>query len=204
MHESNNFEYFNEYLRLSEDFDITKHEISVLSRPDFYLDRWLIRKEVFDNHTEEEVANMQSKMMDLYNLDEYYYDDLQPTSLAKGIAFTLKQPILKKVTVVSRVTSRNTESKERFIKRLFSGSMNKVDIYYVEKGEKKSDVISNLGMNINAIYEDEVSNINDIIKNCNNFTNGQILIPSYGYNQEIPDETRLLADSKGIEIKHFL
>ena len=204
MHEPANFDYFNKFLRLSKDFDPRLHDVTVFSRPDFYLDKWLVRKDIFDKFSDSEVTEMRERMMSLYNDDDTFYDNLFPTDLGKAIAFTLKQPILKKVTVVSRVTSNNTASKERFIKKLFTGSMNKVDIYFVEKNEKKSDVINNLnGSKINAYYEDEISNVDDVIRNCKDFKDSQLFIPSYGYNTVIPEETKMLAQSKGIEFKYY-
>ncbi|MEI2419141.1 hypothetical protein V6O07_02620, partial [Arthrospira platensis SPKY2] len=59
------------------------------------------------------------------------------------------------------------------------------------------------GSKINAYYEDEISNVDDVIRNCKDFKDSQLFIPSYGYNTVIPEETKMLAQSKGIEFKYY-
>ena len=202
MHEKENFDYFNNFFRLSKDFDIEKSAPVILSRPEFYIDKWLMRKDILENHTIEEIAQAKKRMMDLYNVPDYY-DNLKPTSLGKSLSFAVKNPILERLVIVTRTTPESLATKERFLKELFRGSMNKVDIYYVETNEKKSDVIRNLGNKISSIYEDEISNIEDIVTNCNNLEYCQLFIPSYGYNVNVPTEIFDLAKKNKNKIIYY-
>jgi hypothetical protein len=72
---------------------------------------------------------------------------------------------------------------------LFNNS-NKLDIYYLDPNENKSDVIKTLGNDIDCIADDELSNIIDICKKCDNVRDVNFYVPTYGYNiptQELKD-----------------
>lgn len=202
MHSPENFEYFNRFFRLNEGFDLKKHASIVLNRPQFYLNKWLLRKDILEKNTIEEINECVDRMMSLYDSSDFY-DSLVPTALGKSLALAIKQPRLERLSIVTRVTSENVDSKEKFLKTLFQGSMSKVDIYYIEADEKKSDVISILGDDIAAVYEDEVNNIDDIINNCNNIGQSTIFVPSYGYNVNIPQSTYETAKRKEIIIQPY-
>lgn len=201
--ESGNFDYYNKYLRLTEDFDIDKHEERILSRPSFNVINWLIRENIKEKYSNEEIDEFLDKAMQEVIFHPELYDHLQPTPIAKSLAHVANSTMLDKISIVTRTSDNNLESKERFLKKLFRGNMNKVDIYYVEPDENKSDVICNLGDNIAAIYDDEISNVEDIVFNCDNVKDLQFLIPSFGYNTEITQELFDECKRKNIEIKNF-
>ena len=200
MHQPENFEYFNKYLDLLKDFDLQKNYIHVLNRDTFYLNEWLLRKD--KKFSIEELDEVKERMMDVYNSGDFY-TTLKPTPMAKSLSFTAKSPLLNKISVVTRSTEKSINDKDKFIKHIFQGSMDKVDIYHAEPNEKKSDIINNLGNDIAAIYDDEISNVNDIINNCHNVKDLIFGIPSYGYNSDIPDNTYEVAKNKGVIIKYY-
>ena len=80
--------------------------------------------------------------------------------------------------------------------------MDKVTIYELEAGEKKSDVIKELN-DVSHIYEDEIDNIVDIVDNCPNLNNMIISVPKYGYNMTIPEETIKKAAERDIDIIRY-
>ena len=80
--------------------------------------------------------------------------------------------------------------------------MDKVTIYELEAGDKKSDVIKELN-DVSHIYEDEIDNIVDIVDNCPNLNNMIISVPKYGYNMTIPEETIKKAAERDIDIIRY-
>ncbi|QQO92502.1 hypothetical protein CPT_Machias_115 [Staphylococcus phage Machias] len=200
MHED--YEYYNQFFRLSEDFDYNKHYDVILSRPEYYIDQWLVRKDVYNNFSEKEVNEARERLQNEIIFKKDLYDELQPTNLGRSLSYTINTPLMNKLTIVTKTSDNNLKSKEKFLKTLFRGSMDKVDIFYLEPDEKKSDVINSLGY-VTRIYEDEVSNISDIIKNCQNVTQTGIDIPSLGYNQDIDEGTILKAKEKKIDLNYF-
>jgi len=200
---SGNFDYYNKYFRLAEDFDIDLHEERILSRPVFRVDEWLVRPDIYDNFEESEVQEMLEKLNNEVIFHPNLYDMLKPTQIANSIAQMTRTSMVDKVSVVTRTSDNNLESKERFLKKLFKGSMKKVDIYYVEPDEKKSDVVSMLGEDIAIIYEDEIKNIEDIVYTCDNVKDLQIMIPSFGYNVNIERELYDECERKGIKLQPY-
>lgn len=200
MHED--YDYYNKYFRLSKDFDLNKHESTVLSRPSFQLDQWLVRPDVYDNYSEDEVNEARLRLMNELIHSPTLYDDLEPTNLGRGLSLTAATPLLKKLSIVTRTSDRNLESKEKFLKTLFQGNMDKVDIYYIEGNDKKSDVLSTLGY-ITKYYEDEIKNIEDVVTNCDNFSDTSIDIPSFGYNQDISNELINKCRNKNINMNYY-
>ena len=200
---SGNFDYYNKYFRLAEDFDIDLHEERILSRPVFRVDDWLVRPDIYDNFEESEIQEMLEKLNNEVIFHPNLYDMLKPTQIANSIAQMTRTSMVDKVSVVTRTSDNNLESKERFLKKLFKGSMKKVDIYYVEPDEKKSDVVSMLGEDIAIIYEDEIKNIEDIVYTCDNVKDLQIMIPSFGYNVNIERELYDECERKGIKLQPY-
>lgn len=200
---SGNFDYYKKYFRLAEDFDIDLHEERILSRPVFRVDDWLVRPDIYDNFEESEIQEMLEKLNNEVIFHPNLYDMLKPTQIANSIAQMTRTNMVDKVSVVTRTSDNNLESKERFLKKLFKGSMKKVDIYYVEPDEKKSDVVSMLGEDIAIIYEDEIKNIEDIVYTCDNVKDLQIMIPSFGYNVNIERELYDECERKGIKLQPY-
>src|SRR5699024_6559575 len=157
----------------------------------------------YDNFEESEVQEMLEKLNNEVIFHPNLYDMLKPTQIANSIAQMTRTSMVDKVSVVTRTSDNNLESKERFLKKLFKGSMKKVDIYYVEPDEKKSDVVSMLGEDIAIIYEDEIKNIEDIVYTCDNVKDLQIMIPSFGYNVNIERELYDECERKGIKLQPY-
>lgn len=200
MHDD--FDYYNQFFRLSKDFDLNTHTDVILNRPEYYIDQWLVRKDVYEKFTEDEVNEARMRLQNEIIFKEDLYDDLLPTNLGRSLSYTVSTPLMKKLTIVTKTSDNNLESKERFLKNLFRGSMDKVDIYYLESDENKSDVIKTLGY-VTRVYEDELSNVEDIVMNCDNVRQNSIDIPSLGYNQNISEEVVDEAKKKKIDLTYF-
>ncbi|QXN67878.1 hypothetical protein FPHOBKDP_00124 [Listeria phage LPJP1] len=194
-------DYFGKYMNLIDNFDIDLHYNMVLSRNKFYLNQWLIKDESYTNYSEDEMDEVLRRMMMLYETEDYY-DNLKPNPIVESLALSIRQPILDRISIVTRTNAKNLKSKERFLKNCFQGVMNKVDIYFVENDENKSDIIKDLGDGIAAIYEDEVKNIVDILDNCNNLDKSLIYVPSYGYNNANLD-LYTKAEEKGTQLRYY-
>ncbi|QDJ97822.1 hypothetical protein PALS2_197 [Staphylococcus phage PALS_2] len=200
MHED--FDYYNQFFRLSPEYNYSTHYNTVLNRPEYYIDQWLVRKDVYERFSEDEVNEARNRLQNEIIFKKDLYDTLEPTNLAKSLSYTINTPLMNRLSIVTKTSDNNLKSKEKFLKTLFRGSMEKVDIYYLESDEKKSDVINTLGY-VTRIYEDEVSNIKDIIMNCDNVMQTGIDIPSLGYNQKLDEATIMKAKEKEIDLNYF-
>ena len=201
MHED--FDYYNKFFRLSKEFDLEKQTPIILNRPEYYINKWLLRKDVLDNYTIKEYEEAEARFTDNFNRDDYY-EDLIPTNLGLTLSKLLRTNVIEKLIVVSKVVDINrTGSKERFLKKLFRNSTNKLSVYFIESGNKKSEIVNLVNNDkLAQVYEDEVSNIEDIINNTNK-TNFELMIPSLGYNNTISDQSLITAKEKGILIKYY-
>ena len=191
MHTPEYRDVFDKYLRLSPEFDLEQMTPLINSRPTYYLNEWLMKKEIvnddmFEGYQKECIPTL----MEVYARSDFY-ENLLPTRLGITIARMLKNGMIRKAVVVSKLTEysdKGKASKERFLKKLFAGSMDKVDIYYLRETDKKSDVINSLTTevlnDVSFFADDHVPNIVDVLENTS-LTNYQLLIPSYGYNTDI-------------------
>lgn len=195
-----NKEYFKDYFILNRDnFDRTniKDYLYVMLRNKFYLNEWLKRKDIIlTKEKEKEVFN---KFYSLYD-NPNFYPHCYPTKMCEGIYKLGLQNFIENIYVVTRTTENTKESKENFIKR-YLPLHNKVKIIFVKENEKKSSYIKNID-NIGLLVEDELSNIEDILDNCDNLTNSLFYIPKLGYN--IPTKDILFkAENKKVQLNYY-
>jgi len=195
-----NKDHFEKFFDFSfiENFNLETDFIKVLYRNEFYLNKWLLRDDIdIDNKEFEEITN---DMISLYDTKDFY-DDLFKCKI--GIAFSnlSMQKFITKVTILTRSTQNNQNSKNRFLYRNFINSFNKVEIIHIKNEEKKSDIVKDL-KNVSIILDDELGNIEDYIKNCNNLENTEILIPKYGYNI-VDDKLLDLSLEKNINLNYI-
>lgn len=183
-------DYFSKYFNLVEDFNLDKHFPLVLERDEFFLNKWLMKKDMV--LIESEKQEILGRMMELYDNDDFYKNVI-PTKFAKGMDEASHQSFIRKVFVVTRSTKNNRNSKDKFIKDVFYNNPGKIEIIHCEPGSKKSDIICTLGDNIKIFADDELGNIEDIVDNCHNLIDTDIYIPKYGYNlpsQELVDKAK--------------
>lgn len=173
-----NKEYFKKFLNLPENFSPNQAN-NILYRNEFYLDRFLLKKLPFD---EKELEECFKKLNDIYIEDPNFYDDLLPSAIARSLSITLGQSMVKKLYIVTRSVESNFDSKQALIQRMFASNMNKVEVVFIDKNEKKSDFIKTLSR-VDLLIDDELKNIYDILENCENVRNADIYIPSMGYNK---------------------
>jgi predicted AlkP superfamily phosphohydrolase/phosphomutase len=178
-----NREKFEKYFNLFNSFDHKNEEDyeKVLSRSEFYLNKWLMKEGLI--LTKEEEKKLFKEFFDLYDNDDFYME-CEPTKMCEGIYKLSLQSFVDKIFVVTRTTEGNKKSKERFINAYLNSP--KVEIIYVGSNEKKSDYIKKLS-NVKMVVEDELKNIHDIIDNCKNLEYCDIYVPYTGYNQPDAD-----------------
>ena len=205
-------DFFSKYLRLVDDFNLEQMTPLITSRPTYYLNEWLMRKEIaedddlHDSYKEECIP----RMLDLFARDDFY-EGLMPTTLAATVIRMLRAGTISKAIVVTKVTDYSKEgiaSKERFLKGIFSGLMDRVDIYYLPatSESKKSEVINSLPQDVQddiAFFaDDHIENIVDVLENTD-LTDYQLLVPSYGYNSDIEAINQTLLRQKKAELLFY-
>lgn len=202
MHLPENYPIFEEHLQVSKKFDLEKHYDVIMGRTKFQVYEWLKRECIDSEVSQSEILEIKEKCLRLYD-DPTFYDDLKPTALGDSLATLANNRNVEKISIVTRnLYESSGKSKTRFIQRLFKSSMDKVTIYELEAGDKKSDVIKELN-DVSHIYEDEIDNIIDIVDNCPNLSNMIISVPKYGYNMTIPEETIKKAAERDIDIIRY-
>lgn len=191
-------DFFSKYFYLPKVYDPERDYNNIMLRDNFYIDQFLLKKDVYNSISDEEKNLLKQKFFEIY-LQPDFYDDLEPTKFAKGLAFTATQRTVKEIVVVSRTYDENKKSKEKAVTSLFSNVLNKVSLYFLKSDEKKSDYINSLNCNVDVIIDDELSNIEDIIVNCKRLDKIDIIIPHYGHNNPTED-LELLVKDKNINI----
>jgi phosphoglycolate phosphatase-like HAD superfamily hydrolase len=193
-----NREYFDKYFDLLPEFDYKTEEgyKYVLTRPEFHINKWLLKEDL--NLSESESKELFKRFYDLYDNDDFY-TECTPTRMAEGIYKLSLQRYVDKIYIVTRTSEGTKEGKERFLKNFFKSS--KFEFIFVGQGEKKSDYIKNLGK-IHMIAEDELSNIHDILDNCQNIDETDIYIPYTGYNDPTADLFDK-ADEKKAKLQYY-
>ncbi len=182
-------DYFDQVFNLDEKYVYEDQYLKVLYRPDYFINNWLLKPELRSSITRKQKINIIKHMNEIYDTEDFY-DDLEPTSLGMTLANILNynaKDLVDKLVIISKVVGdKSADSKVRFLKELFTGNNNKVDIYLVDNNEKKSDALKVLKEkelnSIASVYEDEPSNIADLVMN-GNLNNTQIYMPSFNYNR---------------------
>ena len=209
MHED--YDFYSTFLRLPETLDLPKMTPLINTRPTYYLNEWLMKKEIvetdlYDRYMEE----LLPKMMEMFARKDFY-DPLRPTRLGITLMRLLRNRTIAKVIIISKVTKYDKDgidSKNRFLKNLFSGLMDRVDIYYLPSngGGDKSDVIKSLPKStlddVAFFADDHIPNIVDVLEKTD-LVNYQLLVPAYGYNNDISSISALSLRSKQAELKFY-
>ena len=210
MHAPEVRDFYGKFLRLSDDFNLAQMTPLINSRPIYYLNEWLMRKEVSDELYEDYQEQLIPHMLDLFSRDDFY-TGLQPTRLGATVARMLRAGTINRAIIISKVTkydSAGIASKERFLKSLFSGLMERVDIYYLPAtgDSKKSDVVNSLSepvrQDVAFFADDHIENIKDMVENTD-LTDYQLLVPSYGYNSNISSLDQPLLREKRAELLFY-
>lgn len=175
-----NKDYFGKFMKLDKNYDPYDSIMKVLYRPKYYLNAWL-QKPGVDPETEA-YQDMVEKMIDLYD-DDSFYDDLNPTLIGEALQSALVSGKLRKLYIVSKVTPNSQDSKTRFLKRTFTGNMDKVSIWYLDNADNKSDAVQNFNDldKVTAYFEDLNSNVADVLQNTA-LNTVKIYSPNFTYN----------------------
>lgn len=205
------YDFYSTFLRLPENLDLARMTPLIKSRPTYYLNEWLINKDVvetdlYERYTEE----LLPKMMEMFARKDFY-DPLRPTRLGITLMRLLRNRTIAKIIIISKVTKYDEDgidSKNRFLKNLFSGLMDRVDIYYLPStgGGEKSDVVNSLPKStlddVSFFADDHIPNIVDILEKTD-LNNYQLLVPAYGYNSDISSINNISLRSKQAELKFY-
>jgi hypothetical protein len=176
-----NQDYFGKYFKLINNFNLKDNYNQVLSRPEYNIEKWFMKKDyVFES--EEEKLELNQKFLSLYDHDGFY-DMCIPTKISHAFKYLLLTEYVQSIYIITKVTSNTIESKKRFIEK-YIGKIDNKKLFFVplKLEEKKSDVIKRLNIQCDAFFEDEMNNIIDIL--FNTFNNQMdMYIPSLGYNK---------------------
>lgn len=169
-----NKDYFGKYFVLDENFSIKKDIGKVLLRDKFYLNDYYstgvsIPKNVYDT------------FISLIDFEEFYPKYCKPSIMAKCLADIAKTSYVTELHIVSRSFPHNGEGKKEFLRKIFKDSKDKLFFHILNMEQKKSDIINEIG-NVDVFFDDELSNIRDVIENCGD-QNIDIYIPKLGYNK---------------------
>jgi len=194
----NNKKYFSRYYNLPEKYNYKTEEgyKYALSRPIFYMDDWLLKKDI--KLSEKESKELFQRFYSLYDNNDFYAE-CEPTKMCEGIFKLTLQKYINKVYILTRTTDGSREGKEKFLKTFLNSP--KVEIIFVGKDEKKSDYINKID-NVRMIVEDELTNINDILDNCPNLKECDFFVPYTGYNDPNA-ELFNKADKKKIKLLYY-
>lgn len=209
LHED--YDFFNQFFRLIDNFDLQKVTPLINSRPVYHLNEWLLRKEVQDPELWEAYQNeCMPKFLENFARPDFY-EPLGLTYLGHSLIRLLQSGTITRVIIISKVTVYNKEGiqgKERFLKTMFAGFMDRVDIYYLpsDSNYQKSDVINALPPHVLAdvafFADDHISNIQDVLENTK-LTDYQLVVPSYGYNTDISTLTQPKLKTKNASLYFY-
>jgi hypothetical protein len=150
----------------------------ILGRKMDYIQQWL--KEDFN--ISQEKIDVIDKM---YFENPTFYDDLEPTYFAKSLMFLMDVKKLHHITFITQNRKADdvmNPSKQKFLNKHFG----KYDVRIVEVFEKrKSEVINELGP-FDVFVDDSIKNVADVVAFVKPGMLREIIIPSLGFNQEIP------------------
>lgn len=197
------YDYFSKYLNIPRNFHFDKDYYKVMLRPYFLLEK-SYGNDYLNSLPKDEFDKFVTKQLDVINCDSFYTKLCEPTKLFKSIKTLMESTYFNKVYFVTRCLSDNKKGKVEFLERfLGKDNIRKSELHLLDLHEKKSDYINSL-TNVDVIYDDELTNVIDIMKNCPmNMERGtDIMIPLHGYN--IPyDEIFDLSDESGYKITYY-
>lgn len=152
---------------------------------------------IFDESYHVISTRYRQDMMELYFLDETFYDDLNPSFYMKSLLTMAKHQVLQDVYVVSSCIDLShpvTKSKFKFLEKNFHEIRQAgvtVRYFFSQGKEKKSDLINGYNLNYHSFVDDHVENIVDVIENTNSFGK-EFLIPRYRYNLDLSQHRQLI------------
>lgn len=194
------------YRKFFKDFGSLSSHL-VYKRNEFYMNKWLLKDEIKEIATEEELSEIHSRIFQRF-LDDFFSKDIYslapPTIFASKTlcnTFFLENSNLKKIVIISRnVHPEQGVSKKKFIEQYFNHP--KIEYHTVDgHSESKSDIIKKFAPDWGLFIDDEIKNIRDVAENCD--INGkEFMIPKFGYNQ-LPGELSILIKEKGGTVTYY-
>lgn len=173
-----------------------------LTRPTYLFSDWLLKKDLSEVDRNIAIEFIFEAYKEHF-VD--FYDIVKPTNLVQGLnlLFGYKHFKIDRLYIVTRTLTGFESGKTKCIQRLFSPIINNVEILFLERFEKKSDVVKDI-KNISLIIDDELHNIYDYMDNCNeNINDSVIMLPLTGYNSPVDPKYLELAKKKNIIIQHY-
>ena len=191
-------EYYRPYFKIEEleKYENNENDFNnfVLNRNEYYLNIWLKRDNV------EIPVEVYRKFLSIHS-EENFYEDLPLCKMAIGLKELAKHSSIKNVYVISKheENADSIKSKINFLNSIFPP--NKLIIKILKPTDSKGDSIKDINIEYGFIFEDEIKNIKDYLKQ-DNVKNCFLYLPKFGYN--VPDgETIDLISEKNIELKVY-
>jgi len=175
----------------------------VLSRPEFYVDLWLLKDSINESPERDSTISFIKKNIfkDFFSQD--IYSKLEPTEFARKTIMNksfIEHNRVNKVYILTRVVNDEMIAfKKKFVKKWFDHP--KVELIIVNLNEKKSDVLKRNNVNWNIFVDDELKNIIDFVE-AYDIKGKEFLIPKTGYNK-MPLALDLIIKEKGGVCNYF-
>ena len=199
-----NRDYFGKYLNLPENFDLVRDFDEILKRKYFYLELSYGKNCLTDGSiSEKELLDFKKNYFSIIDNDDFYTKLCKPTKLFRAMKQLMMSNWISNAYIVSRCLPHNKQGKLDFLEmNLGKDLFSKVKIHLLDLDEKKSDYVKSLEK-VDVIFDDEISNVIDIMRNAPMKDNGtDIYIPLYGYN--LPNtEVFDLTESSGYRIQYY-
>jgi hypothetical protein len=132
--------------------------------------------------------------LEIYYNDSTFYDDLTATGYFDLALSLLRNSHAKRISIVSQSKELSLPvnlSKIRFLQNIFKEfDSSQYNIFLLNSGEKKSDVIKNEIPNYTNFVDDHLSNIFDVVENTNSF-NKEFLAPLTGFSYSSDNKTTI-------------
>lgn len=169
------YDYFSQYLKVDKDFSWKRDFGRVLARRNFdFIDEY--GKNINKEDLPEEFYQ---RYFAPINNDNFYQQYCFPTKIAYALAELGTSNYVSSIHIISRSPEHNINSKIKFLRPIFEKCKKKVEYHILSLNDDKAVCINNIG-NIDAVFDDELSHVSNIVENCTNPMD--IYIPKLGYN----------------------
>jgi len=171
------------YREFGNPLDVAKLTAAVMARPQRHVQTWLM--EGFQA-TEADVA----KFTNVYRRDPHFYDDLQPTHFAGGLAESVRlmPHTFLAVHVISHcfaLTDAVQDSKKRWLDNWLPEGPTEggVMIRHHLVDRSKAEVMAEFCPEVDAFVDDDIRNHEDVLAHWPRVKATELLVPRYGYNK---------------------
>ena len=173
---------------------------TVVERAFSHVQSWILAEGFPNSHLGEFNA--------LYRDSPDFYDDLEPTTLCRGVQTALGMDrALAHVHIITHCFAQDdaaTASKHRWLQRHFADGIQsgRVTIHALHHSQRKSEILRLHCPEAHSFADDSVKNIVDVLLN-KRVRPHEILIPRMVHNDNLPDNIRRLARLRRIKLSYY-